>query len=166
MITYLLTKYENSKFYQNRLIKKHKPKLNVGTRSFDEIIELLSKEFDLLKIEADEVDSTFWKYGVLENISDSSALQFKIFEIKRNEKSIALYQYAEEVHGIVDDNIVIVFEESTKYMTSNCDNVYTKMFILQGVSEFDYNNETPEFILYLRVLDGYLKEAGNVKQKI
>ena len=46
--------------------------------------------------------------------------------------------------------------ENIEYMNSNCNKLLRKMLILRGVSEFDYNNETPEFIWYLRVLEEYL----------
>ena len=165
MIDRPLTKFENSKFYQKRLIKKYKPKLNVGINDFDKIIKLLSNEFDLSKISEDDVDSIFWQHAVLGDFSESesNSLEFKIFKIRRNEKSIELYKYAEGTSEIIDDNdnIIIVFEESTSFMTSNCNKILRKMLILHGVSEFDYNNETPLFIWYLRELDSYIKEFGD-----
>lgn len=170
MFSRLIISFQNSKrskLYKQKLIKKYKPKITPRVRTHAELIELLKKEFDLTKINADEVEPNFWKYGVMENVSydgvPNSSLRFQIFRIERNEKSKMLYISAKKEFQVDDDeNIIVVFESKTKYMTSNFNRLLCKLFLFEGVSDFDYENETPEFMGYLDLLNDYLENEDNI----
>lgn len=81
MFRAFFTKYESSKFYRNRLIKKYKQKINPKMRKQDKIINSLKNRFDFTKINAEEIDPIFFKFSVLENLSawgvNASSVIFK-----------------------------------------------------------------------------------------
>lgn len=160
MINYIKTAYENSKLHKHNLIKKYKLKIIPGIKSQTEIINLLKNEFDLVEISSTDVEPIFWKHGVIKNVSyfnsNNDKNQFIIYKVLSNNKSKKLYSYARKMSELMDDDIIfIVFEKATNYMTSNVSKVQTKLLLLQGVSEYDYNNNTPVLINYIRMLEHY-----------
>lgn len=83
-------------------------------------------------------------------------LNFVAYKILKNPKSNSYYQY-DYAHFIVqgDDFIFVVFETTTGVIQSNSSKLMLELHIEQGVSQYDYDNETSLFINYLASLDQY-----------
>lgn len=137
----MFTFIENSRLYKNHLIKKYKPHITPKINSQEEIIALLEQEFDLVRACVDDIEPIFWKIGVLFNLEEynTDSYEFEILKIKRNEKSESFYQYFLKWDEISDDeNIFVIFEKNTDFMTTKCNKLIAKMILLKGVSQYDY----------------------------
>lgn len=146
----LSIKFENSEFYKNKLIKRYKPLITPGVKSQDELIVSLEKHFDLEETDKAVMSKTFLELCVMGNIDcdEPDMLDFQIFKVVKNEKSEALY--ACEKYDLDDDDIFIIFEEHNNFFISNSQIVEMLLIIKEGISLEDYENETPEFINYIR----------------
>lgn len=82
-------------------------------------------------------------------------LKFVVYKLVRNDKSILYYQN-DYVHvgGREDD----FFETKTGSVYSNSNKLQLELFIKQGISKYDYDNETSMLIFYLSYLDQYCNE--------
>ena len=147
----LSLKYENSEFYKNKLIKRYKPLITPGVKSQDELIISLEKHFDLEQTDKAVMSKTFLELCVMGNIDcdEPDMIDFEIYRVVRNSKSEALY--ACEKYDLDDDDIFIIFEEHNNFFISNSQIVEMLLIIKEGVSAEDYENETPEFLNYIRV---------------
>lgn len=148
----LSLKYENSEFYKNKLIKRYKPLITPGVKSQDELIISLEKHFDLELTDKAVMSKTFLELCVMGNIDcdEPDMIDFEIYRVVRNSKSEALY--ACEKYDLDDDDIFIIFEEHNNFFISNSQIVEMLLIIKEGVSAEDYENETPEFLNYIRCL--------------
>lgn len=70
----------------------------------------------------------------------------------------SLYNSAESRAEVENDDIIFVLEETTEFMVSNSNMLNMLLILLKGVSDFDYNNETPVFENYVRILHTFSKE--------
>lgn len=147
----LSIKFENSEFYKNKLIKRYKPLITPGVKSQEELIVSLEKHFDLEETDKAVMSKSFLELCVMGNIDcdEPDMIDFQIFKVVRNEKSEALY--ACEQYDLDDNDIFIIFEENNNFFISNSQIVEMLLIIKEGISDEDYENETPEFINYIRV---------------
>ena len=97
------------------------------------------------------MSKTFLELCVMGNIDcdEPDMIDFEIYRVVRNSKSEALY--ACEKYDLDDDDIFIIFEEHNNFFISNSQIVEMLLIIKEGVSAEDYENETPEFLNYIRV---------------
>ena len=83
-------------------------------------------------------------------------LNFVTYKILKNPKSNSYYQYNYahlSVQG--DDFIFVIFETRTGVIHCNSSKLMLELHIEQGISQFDYDNETILLIDYLSSLDQY-----------
>lgn len=97
------------------------------------------------------MSKTFLELCVMGNIDcdEPDMIDFEIYRVVRNSKSEALY--ACEKYDLDDDDIFIIFEEHNNFFISNSQIVEMLLIIKEGVSAEDYENETSEFLNYIRV---------------
>lgn len=159
---HLAVKYENSDFYRNKIIKRYKPLITPGVKSQDELIVSLEKHFDLEESETATVTKSFLELCVYGNINcdNPEMLDFQIFKVVRNEKSAVLYACEEE--DLLGEDIYIIFEEHNNFFISNSQIVEMLLIIKEGVTEEDYEEETPEFYNYLLTCH-YFKQSDFFK---
>ncbi|MEG6522252.1 hypothetical protein [Desulfotomaculum sp. 1211_IL3151] len=81
-------------------------------------------------------------------------LNFVAYKIVNNPKSNSYYQY-DYAHFIENDLIFVVLETKTGFIHSNSGKLMLELRIEQGVSQYDYDNQTLLFIDYLASLDLY-----------
>lgn len=154
LYTKIKTKYENSELYKKKLIKKYKAIIKPGYKTQDEILKLLKNKFDLVEITVNDISDSFWECCVISNFNNVSDLHFSIYKVLYNDRSKKIYKNTPELCcNELDEFIFLVFEQSSEYFISNS-NVLTSMMILErGISEYDYINNTPSFVFYLKMLD-------------
>lgn len=150
----------------NNLRKKYKHKITPGEKSIEELIEYLKHKTDIVEIATTVLPASYLHhmiYNVLHclrneelNIS-ADELNFVIYKIIRNHKSNSYYQYdyAHLLDFQEDDFIFVVFETRTGVIHCNSGKLMIELIIEQGVSQYDYDNETRLFNVYLAYLDQY-----------
>lgn len=84
-------------------------------------------------------------------------LNFVAYKIIKNPKSNSYYQYDyAHLFDFQEDNFIfVVFETKTGVIHSNSGKLLLELHIKQGVSQYDYDNETVLFIDYLSSLEHY-----------
>lgn len=125
----------------------HHPWCKVTGRAYHS----LEKHFDIELTDKAVMSKTFLELCVMGNIDcdEPDMIDFEIYRVVRNSKSEALY--ACEKYDLDDDDIFIIFEEHNNFFISNSQIVEMLLIIKEGVSAEDYENETPEFLNYIRV---------------
>ena len=158
----LRTKYENSSYYKNKLIKKHKKSLTPGIKTTDELIRILKNNYSAREIPQENIDTVFWKYSVLYNLESSQShngtYNFKVFKIIRDDKSEPMYKLWEKINETDEsDYIFVIFETNTGFITGNCNTLFQFLMIERGIGNYDYDNNTSVMIDYLMNLHDYKK---------
>lgn len=154
-----VTKYENSIYFKNRLIKKYKQMIAPGINTQEEIILSLKKQFDLIEINKNSVSKVFWKVAVLDNLNNkqSTNLDFKVYKIINNLKSKELYNDENE-------DILVIFESYNDYFISNSQAMQQLLILEKGISEQDYISNSDVLINYLRIYRNYKESV--IKESI
>ncbi|MCL6479491.1 MAG: hypothetical protein K6T65_13985 [Peptococcaceae bacterium] len=150
------------------LIVKYKHKIIPGEKNVDELIEYLKRKVDIVEISATELVNPilqFITYNVVHCIRNkqlkltADELNFIAYKLIRNDKSTSYYQN-DYVHvGEQEDDIIfVVLETKTGSIYSNSNKLQLELFVEQGVSQYDYDNETLMLVSYLSYLDRYSNE--------
>lgn len=150
------------------LITKYKHKIIPGEKNADELIEHLKKKVYIVEIPPTELVNPILEsitYNFVHCIRNkqlkltAGELNLVAYKLIRNDKSTSYYQN-DYVHvGEQEDDIIfVVFETRTGSIYSNSDKLQLELFVEQGVSEYDYDNETLMLVSYLSYLDRYSNE--------
>lgn len=140
---------------------KYKDKLYANKKNPIEIINYMKDNFTLV-----EVDNRIDRYKLtLEiakiNCSNTEAyrdkiavddMNFLIYEIIKDERSNSYYQEHEKFFLTVEP-ISFLIETNTGYFYSSCNKLQRCMFLFQGISQEEIDNDTGDLSLYLRLLD-------------
>lgn len=150
------------------LLKKYKHKIIPGEKNVDELIKYLKNKVDIVEISTTELVKSilqFITYNVVHCIRNKQPklsedeLNFVAYKLIRNDKGNSYYQYDYvHINGQEDDLIFVVFETRTGSIYSNSNKLQLELFVEQGVSQYDYENETLVLISYLSYLDRYSNE--------
>lgn len=154
---------------QKRLIKKYKPQIVCGERNIAQIWEYLKERVDLSPMALEDIEPN--ERGlILKNISTSMVneelklspedFQLRISRIVKNEKSRPYYQcrYLQMWENPAEDCIFVLAEAQTGYIHSNSNKLQLELLVAQGISEYDYVNETMRFVAYLSYLDFHTRK--------
>ena len=87
--------------------------------------------------------------NIFDNIAANLSLKYENSEFYKN-KLIKRYKPL-ITPGVKSQNELIIFEEHNNFFISNSQIVEMLLIIKEGVSAEDYENETPEFLNYIRV---------------
>ncbi|AAM25834.1 hypothetical protein M2349_002435 [Caldanaerobacter subterraneus subsp. tengcongensis MB4] len=148
------------------LLKKYKHKITPGEKSIEELIDFLKQKVDIKEISTTDLPESIMKHIILNAVHclrnqrlnlTAREFNFIAYKLFKNDKSNLYYQsnYAHISNNEKEDIIYVVFETKTGCIHSNCNRLLLELFIEQGISEFDYKNETPMFYAYLGYLDAY-----------
>lgn len=145
-----VTKYENSIYFKNRLIKKYKRMIVPGINTQEKIILSLKKQFDLIEINKNSVSKVFWKVAVVDNLNNkqSTNLDFKVYKLINNLKS-------KEIYNDEKEDILVIFESYNDYFISNSQAMQQLLILEKGISEQDYISNSDVLINYLRIYKNY-----------
>ena len=145
-----VTKYENSIYFKNRLIKKYKRMIVPGINTQEKIILSLKKQFDLIEINKNSVSKVFWKVAVVDNLNNkqSTNLDFKVYKLINNLKS-------KEIYNDEKEDILVIFESYNDYFISNSQAMQQLLILEKGISEQDYRSNSDVLINYLRIYKNY-----------
>lgn len=150
------------------LLKKYKHKIIPGEKNVDELIKYLKNKVNIVEISTTELVKPILQcitYNVVHCIRNeqlkltADELNFVAHKLIRNDKSNSYYQY-DYVHidEQEDDLIFVIFEMRTGNIYSNSNKLQLELFVEQGVSQYDYDNETLMLVSYLSYLDRYSNE--------
>lgn len=151
------------------LLKKYKHKIIPGEKNVEELIDYLKHKVDIVEIATTELIKFILQhiiYNVVHCIRNqqlnltAEELNFVAYKLIKNDKSNSYYQY-DYVHiddEQEDDLIFVVFEARTGSIYSNSNKLQLELFVEQGVSQYDYDNETLMLVSYLSYLDRYSNE--------
>jgi len=153
---------------RDRLKKKYKHKITPGEKSVEELIEHLKHKVDIVEIATTELRKSILQHIIynvincIRNQQNLSADELNILAYKliKNGKSNSYYQcnYAHISDDEEDDIIYVVIETKTGAIHSNSSKLLLELFVEQGISQYDYDNETLIFDAYLGYLDWYSNE--------
>ncbi|WP_449241317.1 hypothetical protein [Desulfoscipio gibsoniae] len=150
----------------NDLIKKYKHKIMPREKSVEELIDYLKHKTDIVEIATTALLESYVKLMIFNIIHclrnekfaiPAHEFNFVAYKIIRNHKSNPYYQH-DYVHFFdvqEDDFIFVIFETKTGVIHCNSGRLMLELHIEQGVSQYDYDNETLLFIDYLCSLDLY-----------
>ncbi|ABW17987.1 hypothetical protein [Alkaliphilus oremlandii] len=147
-------------FLEN-LIETYKHKVVPGKKSVEEIIRLLS-----LKLTLAEMDSTSVSQSYLDIVKcnmvhsmlneekklDKESLDIVIYKVIEDERSAIYYK---DIKRTNQKEIIIFCERNLEFFESNSNSLIMKIWLIQGVDFYDYNNNTWKLINYLSLLYRY-----------
>ena len=144
------------KLYEYFLLKKYSKRVNAVYNNNKTILDILSEKYDLEKVDVDCVDEIFVEHALIANI-DALKSDIEIYKIISNQKSQVLYEYAHNKEDFIDENFIIAIDNNSDFFVTNFDVLQNYLWILKGVSDFDYSNKTVDFYMYLDTLHYFYK---------
>lgn len=149
--------------YENYLKEKYQDKIFSCHRNIYDIIEYLNSNFIIA-----DINPNLYDYNqLIENFKKTCfySLRNKEFNYSIDELDIHVYEilhtqesdlyYKEYNMNLRSSNIYVIYDTKTGCINSNCSLLARKIFILEGISENDIQNNTPTLFFYLRALDEY-----------
>lgn len=163
---YSLRKVDNMKKIQskdkNELRKMYLDIIRPQSTNIFRTKEFLNKMFTLEKIDPLEIGDLWFKLECEncinleeERLMQIDQLKFEVFIILEDENSIPFYSAIKEMEE--DDGesekIIVLLEETTGYINSNCQEIQLLLQLERGISERDYIEETDRFWEYVRLVE-------------
>lgn len=150
------------------LVKKYKHKITPGEKSVEKLIDFLKGKVDIEEIAITELMQSIIQsitYNVIHSLRNqelnltAGELIFFAYKLSKSNKNSPYYQldFANLSKDPEKDMIYVVFEKKTGVIHSNCNKLLKELFIEQGVSQYDYDNETSLLYGYLHYLDSYFQ---------
>lgn len=162
----------NPELYHTYLKDTYKSKIITGEKSYSEIITFLHKKYDAKRCNIDEISKSYYfisQMNALHSMQNEKLklnkndLNFIGFVIPSSEKNKEYYNEAINKKIILPEGfIVVLLETQTKYIASTSNRIFLEIVIEQGISEFDYKNETEAFFSYCFFMDQYYYRYGEI----
>lgn len=147
--------------YKQELIDKYKHLVKPGKKTIDELTEFLIKKASAIQIDFSSLLDITRKgliMGITPHIEERNLnlkvddLNFLVFILPHNGQDSTYYQYPyrpTSIDGYGDDLICIILERNTDYISCNCSRLFLDVVLERGISEYDYDNDTIELLIYL-----------------
>lgn len=136
--------------------------INVGLHDSFEVLQTLQRDFDLKRIEVENIVGHFYDVMVLGNLSFDTDLSendysIEVYELMKNKKSAIPYKdFDSFCDRFCKLPIYIAIEKNSGFLVSNSNAIELKIAVEKGISESDYNNNTQEFFNYLQCYKDYV----------
>lgn len=147
--------------YLDLLKEKHKDKLYANKRSPSEVINYINSKFNLIKIKQDsgkyqqQVELT--KINCLNAEASRDEIKYENMNIFTyeiiNDRLSSIYYQRYNRNNLPILPILVMIEENTGYLYSNCNELLVHLILYQGISQEDIDNNTGNLSLYLRLID-------------
>lgn len=147
--------------YIEKLKYKHSSNLIGQVKTIEEIKLYIEKKFEIKFIDKFTKNKYFnlikmTEFNCLNSIKGvnltESDLVFNIFEVVENEVSSIYYRDLND-NMRLNQSVCIVLEMTTGYIESNSDVLRRELYLYKGVSKYDIDNNTPDLITYLLILE-------------
>ena len=153
-VVYAKRNKKNKEKIDDELIITFNDKIIIGEKTVNELVEFLKtktiiEESPITEISPSEIASMIF------NISHSE--KYKKLEIAKEELNFVAYKIKESSNNEEFNDTHIIFETETVIFTTNCNKLFLELFIIRGISKFDYDNKTILFSDHLNKLDDYSK---------
>ncbi len=152
---------------QNYLRTRYKHLISPGEKSFNELKDLLKRKADVVEISVEELSESIQQHIIFNAVHSIRNEQLKLtaaelnlvaYKLINNDQSAGYYQYRyAHLSNLQEDDIIyVVFETRTGYINSNSNKLLVELMVGQGISQYDYDNDTLMFRAYLNHFDSYV----------
>jgi hypothetical protein len=155
--------------YEAYLKETYKDRINPCKKDINDIISYLNKTFKLKEIK--EYSSRYtrtlnrFKTNCIHSIKNETnqytieELDILVYEIESDESSKIYYRDSDYTK---ENPIYVMLETKTGYIDSNSSLLLKKLFIYEGISKFDIENNTHNLFFFLRMIDEFECEIKGV----
>ena len=140
----------NMNNYVKTLIKKYKNPSIIGEKSIEEVIAYLKQKFVIKDItqKISDIEIKRLKFNIVHSLDGENISPENIkFHACRVEDSTASKEYYQEMDD--EEKIYVYIDETSGYIESNCNGLFTELALYKGISQYDYDNNTDKLIEYL-----------------
>ena len=146
------------------LIALYKPQIIPQQKSISDLQTWLQKRFDVEEIPLSEFSDAFWKQLTFSATNAITNRRFKITNDKLNfiayrlpltEKNKA---FLNGTRNVKDQFIYVIFESNTGFISTNHAHLHLELSVEQGISQYDYDNDTEMLIYYITCMDKLQKK--------
>jgi len=144
--------------YQKMMLAKYKPHIVPGQKSSEEMRTWLEASYDVEEISLADFSSSF-QYAMRYNAEHAYLNQSLGFTKK--DFLFTVYKVMDTIRNrdlglertTCEDFSYILWETKTGYMYSNCPKLFSEYIVVQGISQEEYDNDTPYLLYYIKHLD-------------
>jgi hypothetical protein len=145
---------------KEKLLLKYKSAI-IPQKTFEEIQIWLKNKYDVEEISLSEFTSTFikhMKFNALHAITnktqqltpdDFKFVAYKLLDTEKNK----FYNNILFIDGFTEKIVYIILERKTGYNLVNHSKIQLELTIAQGISQYDYENDTDVLLNYISCMD-------------
>lgn len=146
------------------LIALYKPQIIPQQKNILELHGWLSSHFNIEEFPLTEFSNSFIKqlyFSVANAITNeklrlkAEQFQFVSYRLLPTDKNCV---YNAVLHKIGEKYIYVIFEKNTGYISTNNAQLHLELSVEQGVSQYDYDNNTDIFLYYITCIDRLQKK--------
>jgi len=147
------------------LIEQYKAEIIPVRKSFDEMLHLIASKADVEKIHISDFTDAFVKslYFNARNAITNNSMQLSVddfefcaYSLMKSPKNNAYWNSIACVDPS-ENSIYIVLEKKTGFILTNHSKLHLELVIAQGISPYDYENDTDMLVFYLSCIDRLAK---------
>ena len=158
---------------RKNLIKNYKKFVHPGKKSLSDVFNEVSAKLDFQPQKLTILTGYFVKtqiHNAVQNIRNritpyQTQVKLQLYELIQNEKSAPYYRYhsKNDFWPSENESILLLMDMDSEYVMSNSNRLYLEMFLRQGITEEDNQNDTVLLLMYLHNLECYLNEFAEDK---
>lgn len=158
---------------RENLINHYKKFIHPGIKSLRDVFNEVSAKLDFQPRKLEILTDYFIMtqiHSAEQNIRNrvttcQTQVKLQLYELIQNEKSLPYYRYHSKNDFWPGENesIFLLMDMDSEYVMSNSNRLYLEMFLRQGITEEDYQNDTVLLLMYLHNLECYLNEFSEDK---
>lgn len=151
--------------FTNYLINTYKHLVKPGRKEVSEILEELSSNLSFDKAKRIPI-TEYHLSSIISNLIQhlncfgitvtKDQLNIEIYIVAHDSKS---HEYYKEIMELSEELLFIICEKQYEYLDSNSNTLQRKLWMMQGVSLSDYEQNSLKLIEYLTILDRYYNES-------
>lgn len=146
---------------KENMVSKLKHSVISGKKTPSDLADWIKTKFDVKLISFSKFSDAFFssiKFNALHAITNKylclseGDFEFVLYQIIENEKSNVYYD-SFDLRNAGEEFIFIILERKTGYVFTNHNKLQLELVMEQGISQYDYDNETDVFVNYLSCID-------------
>ncbi len=146
---------------KEKLLLRYKPAITPCKKTFEETQIWLKSKYDVEEISLSEFTSAFikhMKFNALHAITNKTlqlrfdTFKFVAYKLLETEKNKS-YNSILFTNGFTEKFVYIILEQETGYNLANHSKIQLELTIAQGISQYDYDNNTDVLLNYISCID-------------